>query len=361
MLRAATARVTDPEPSLVRPRVVLAALLAFLARLRAALAAAVMRISRSRVWRPARPRILLAAAVACLVLGNLTLASAAPTGPVREVPAEQNDAAGEDAGEATPMREPAEPSPSPEPLVTVEVEGFFAWAMRDRTRDEVLQSANARETSSTESMIKAWIVADYLRRTQNPNRRDLADASRAIRDSHNGATERLYLIGGRDRVVRRMIEICELRDTYIPNGGSGWWSRTEMSAADAVRLGECVVNGAAAGPEWTDWLLEEMRQVRGTTAPEDQRPDFEGGRWGIIDGLPEPVADQVSIKNGWTRIGHDNSWHVNCLGITEQWVLAVMMRYPARSSLDYGAERCAEVARQLITDRFDTMPTASPE
>lgn len=342
----------------MRPRVVLAALLAFLARLRAALATVVARVPRITVSPSARPRIVLAAAVACLVLGNLTLASAAPTGPVRQVPVEQNHAPAEDAGV---MREPAEPSPSPEPLVTVEVDGFFAWAMRDRTRDEVLQSANAHETSSTESMIKVWIVADYLRRTSDPSRRDLADASRAIRDSHNGATERLYQAGGEDRVVRRMIEICELRDTYIPNGGSGWWSRTEMSAADAVRLGECVVNGTAAGPEWTDWLLEEMRRVRGTTAPKDQRPDFEGGRWGIIDGLPEPVAEQVSIKNGWTRIGHDNSWHVNCLGVTEQWVLAVMMRYPARSSLDYGAERCAEVARQLITDRFDTMPTASPE
>jgi ribosomal protein L20A (L18A) len=342
----------------VRPRVVMAALLAFHARLRAALATVVARIRRIRVSPPTRPRIVLAAALACLALGNLTLASAAPmTPPARPEPAEE---AGEPTVEATPMAEPAEqPAPSPEPLVSVEVEGFFAWAMRDRVRGEVLQSTNARETSSTESMIKAWIVADYLRRTRNPSRQDLRDASRAIRESHNGATERLYQIGGRDRVVRRMIDICELRDTSIPD--PGWWSRTEMSAVDAVRLGECIGNGTAAGPEWTDWLLEEMRQVRGSTALEDQRANFEGGRWGIIDGLPEPFAEQVSIKNGWTRIGRDNSWHISCLGITEQWVLAVMMRYPARYSLDYGAERCAEVARQLIGDRFGSAPLASPE
>jgi hypothetical protein len=65
--------------------------------------------------------------------------------------------------------------------------------------------------------------------------------------------------------------------------------------------------------------------------------------------LPADVADSdVAIKNGWTRIGRDSSWHVNCLAITDSWVIAVMMRYPAEYSLDYGAERCASVARQLL-------------
>lgn len=241
--------------------------------------------------------------------------------------------------------------------VEVDMDGFLAWAALDRTTGTRAGSPNATGTSSTESMIKTWIVADHLRRAAEqgaePSGEELRDARLAIRHSNNSAAQRLYESGGQDAVVERMIEICGLADTYIPEDGSGWWSRTEMSAADAVRLGECVAGGTAAGPEWTEWLLAQMRRVVGTTSAEDQRPDqdFEGGRWGIIDALPEDISATVSIKNGWTQIWEDGSWHVNCLAVTEDWVIAVMMRYPADYPLDYGAQRCAGVARQLFAAR----------
>ena len=306
-----------------------------------------------------RPPVVLAAVVMILLVGSGVAVSAA--------------LAAQPGGEGTravvevappPAAAPPSPTPSPEPAplfdataqpdVDLDIEGFLAWAAVDRTTGARVSSPNATETSSTESMIKVWLVADHLRRAAEagaePGDEELRDAQLAIRHSHNSAAQRLYEAGGGDATVERMIEICTLADTHIPDGGSGWWSRTEMSANDAVRLGECVADGTAAGPEWTDWLLDEMQQVVGTTADEDQRPDedFEGGRWGIIDGLPEELVEQgVSIKNGWTRIGRDSSWHLNCLAITDDWVIAVMMRYPAEYSLDYGAERCASVARQL--------------
>ena len=65
-----------------------------------------------------------------------------------------------------------------------------------------------------------------------------------------------------------------------------------MTAQDAVRLGECVKNGTAAGPKWTEWVLEEMRNVWGTTAKKDQQRTRGGGRWGIIDGLPKEILDR---------------------------------------------------------------------
>jgi hypothetical protein len=84
---------------------------------------------------------------------------------------------------------------------------------------------------------------------------------------------------------------------------------------------------------------------------QDQRQRSGGGRWGIIDGLPESITSQgpVSIKNGWTQLDYDGNWHVNCLAVTDRWSLAVMMRYPASSSLSYGAKVCASVATQLVT------------
>lgn len=248
---------------------------------------------------------------------------------------------------STPPPTAAEPGLDLSADVRVDSEGFFSWAALDRHTGELAGSSNLAKTSTTESVIKVWIVADFLRRHANadrePSEAELADARRAIRDSHDGAAQRLYNAGGRDAVIKRLIDICGLTDTEIyPD----WWSRTEISARDTVRMGECIADGTAAGPDWTDWLLEEMTKVRGSTDPDDQPA---GGRWGIIDGLPEEVVEQgVSIKNGWTAIGRTNSWHMNCLAITDDWVMAVVMRYPADKDVDYGARRCASVAQQLV-------------
>lgn len=337
-----------------------------------------------------RPRVILAAAaVLAVLIGAPTLiATASGSDPADSQPTEpqqrprahwtQERPSGADApAKPSPTEPPGFPDepdptpairPAPSVDVTIDVEGFLSWALLDHSTDATVASDNATETSSTESMIKAWIVADYLRTLaedgDEPSERDLADARRAIRDSHNGAAERLYRAGGGDDMVERMTDICDLTDTYLPEGDEGWWSRTEISALDAARLGGCLADGRAAGPEWTEWVLQQMEEVRGSTDPEDQRPDdnFEGGRWGIIDGLPGTVLDDgVAIKNGWTRIGRTNSWHLSCLAVTDDWSMAVLMRYPAEYSLDYGAQRCADVARQLIGAPPAGKPPPIPE
>jgi hypothetical protein len=253
----------------------------------------------------------------------------------------------------TGMLVPPEPprGPALAPDIDLGAGNFLAWALLDRRTGRISGSANAHETSTTESMIKVWIVADYLRRLgdQEPPAHRLAQASAAIRDSDDQAAESLFRAGGGTDVTRRMIEMCGLTDTRTSArpGLEDWWSYTEMSPRDAVRMGDCIKNGTAAGPRWTDWVLDEMTKVRGTTAESDQP---HGGRWGIIDGLPEEVLDQgpIAIKNGWTPQSYDGKWHVNCLAVADDWVLAVMMRYPYERGLDYGAAVCAEVAGRLI-------------
>jgi hypothetical protein len=305
-----------------------------------------------------RLRLTLLAAMLMSIVVSMSGGSVGTGGADQLVPqAGWHQPAGDpaDAPQPLPLTEPPVASGPPtlnlDARVSVEIDGFLTWAALDRTTGRLVSSSD--RTSTTESMIKPWIVADHLRRVaeagREPTEEELDHARRAIRYSDNLSAEALYLANGADAVVRRMIDMCGLTDTTV---FPGWWSRTELTAADAVRMGECIANGTAAGPEWTDWVLEEMRHVEGTTAPEDQRPEagFEGGRWGIIDGLPPSIpVRKVAIKNGWTRVGATNSWHVACLAIHEDWVLAVLMRYPASLSLDYGAERCAGVAQQLFT------------
>lgn len=269
---------------------------------------------------------------------------------------------------ATPTaQQPPIPSPSPSPLpapptltfhpVTVQVDGFFSWALLNRRDGQLAGSPNLRATNSTESMIKVWIVSDFLRNTaaagQQPTTEQLDWASTAIRDSNDGSAENLFNLGGRAPVITRLIETCGLTDTTAftePGFSTVWWSYTRISARDAVRMGACIADGRAAGT-WTPWVLAEMAHVRGTTADADQHPTWGGGRWGIIDGLPQQILDdqQVSIKNGWTMIYADKNWHVNCLAIGRDWILAILMRYPRKHGLQYGADICKTVTQQLVT------------
>ncbi len=231
---------------------------------------------------------------------------------------------------------------------------FFGWALLDRRTGQATGSANRETaTNTTESMLKVWIAAEYLRHTANPGAGALAELRKMIVDSDDNVAFNYYHAEGGDPTIRELVSVCGLTSTRSP--GINEWSVTTMSPADAVRLGQCVANGTAAGPAWTGWLLKTMREVRGGVA--DQQRTTGGGRWGIIDALPPDMTAATSIKNGWTPQG-DHNWHVNCLAIHPDWVLAVELRYPwtspdgdwhHASNLQTGADACAAVTRQLLT------------
>jgi hypothetical protein len=303
-----------------------------------------------------RSKLSMIAAIAAIVVGGLVFIPAMKMrlgSTVGDAGAAQNP--------SPPTADsPSLPAPPPQPAtlrahpVSVAVDGFYAWALLDRKTGQIAGSPNITATNSTESMIKIWIVSDFLRRTaaagKAPTAAQLKLASTAIRDSNDSSAESLFNLGGRAAVITRLIGTCGLTETkaVVPPGRTTvWWSYTRISARDAVRMGVCVADGRAAGPKWTAWVLNEMANVRGTTAPQDQHPAWGGGRWGIIDGLPpEILSGGVSIKNGWTVIGVE--WHVNCLAVHPAWVLAVLIRYPMHYGLQYGADICRSVTGQLV-------------
>jgi hypothetical protein len=245
----------------------------------------------------------------------------------------------------------AQPAP-PRPVLTarpvnVPVDGFFGWALLDRHTGKIVGSANDESgTNTTESMIKAWIGADYLRMLggQQPSQSRLAELSEMIRKSDDADAEDIYATDGKDAVIRRLIRTCGLQNTSVYDG---WWSKTAMTPADAVRMGLCLADGRAAGPRWTPWLLNEMKQVQGSTAASDQPW---GGHWGVVDALPPELAQDTSIKNGWTLLYEDGTWRVNCLAVHPDWVLAVLSRYPSSHGLQYGADVCKQVTQQLLAN-----------
>ena len=238
------------------------------------------------------------------------------------------------------LRFPADPS-----SLTVPGASYFGWSLLDRGTGLTTGSSNAATNgNTTESMIKPWIVGDYLRREseagRQPSAKDLNEMTLVIIDSNDPLAESYYQRGGADAVVRRLVQICGLTNLVIKPNLWGW---TTMTPLDAVRYGSCLADGRAAGPQWTDWLLETMKNVRGSVA--DQRSGaIQGGRWGIIDGLPAELVKDTSFKNGWTS--YKDGWHVNCLAIHPDWVLSVMMR--TWRGLQEAAAGCAGIAAKLV-------------
>ena len=248
--------------------------------------------------------------------------------------AESRRAADEEQTDRTATAVTPAETPPPVPTVDLPVDGTLSWAYLDRATGQRYSSPNVTVTSYTESMVKAWLAADELSRSEQRGRQpNLNLIVPMIRDSDDNAAEILFLNNGADGSIARMIQTCQLTQTRI---FSGWWSMTMMSAGDAVRLGECIANGVAAGPHWTDWLLNEMRQVRGE------------GKFGIVDAVAPTAAETLAIKNGWTLHYADYRWRVNCLAIDHDWVLAVMLVYPGGHGLGYGANLCASVAKQVL-------------
>ena len=277
------------------------------------------------------------------------------------------------AGQSAPPS-PLPESPPPPPLPTLETAAvqppsptpkLFAWAFYDRRTGKMTGSANStKSVNYTESMLKVWLVSDYLRRlgTKQPSKAGLNYTRTAIRNSNDDSANWLWSQDGRFASLSRLTQVCGLKTVKSDPGGL--WSQTTMTAQDAVRMGLCVADGRAAGPQWTEYVLEEMRHTQGSTAAKDQQVRTGGGHWGIIDGLPDNLQGEVSIKNGWTMHFADGRWHVNCLALHRDWVLAVQLQIPANnaslgqkdsSGLAKAASICASVAEQLTAT-----PTATP-
>lgn len=253
------------------------------------------------------------------------VASAAPNQPAPVAPA---------APTATTAPAPLAVGPAD---VKVEATGWWSWSMIDERTGTVYGSKNMTETNTTASMVKSWIAADYLRqaagRGETPEADRLADLTRMIRDSNNAVANTVYAELGGTSSIQRLIDICGLTDSRLSEDGG--WSRTLLSARDTARMGSCLADGRAAGTQWTGWLLDEMRQVRGS------------GDFGIRSAFPTGVRETIAIKNGWIDRVAEDEYHLSCLAIGTDWTVGVLTRYPVDLGQEYGADICEQVGAQL--------------
>ena len=108
--------------------------------------------------------------------------------------------------------------------------------------------------------------------------------------SDDNAAEVIWRWLGADESIEDMIRICRLQDTTVyPE----WWSKTEISARDLARLGDCIVPGKNKflSPTVGAPLLALMRSVDPTNA------------FGIQQAHPAGPGVRIAVKNGWTLHG----------------------------------------------------------
>ncbi|MEV0425232.1 hypothetical protein [Micromonospora sp. NPDC050495] len=304
--------------------------------------------------RPGSDRRPLAYSAVAVILVGLVLVSLrfVPGSPFRPTPTSHTGTAdGRSTGAPVNRSTRAQPSPSPslEPLPFqaqdldgLGIKGWYSWAVLDKRTGKIIGSENMAETSTTASLIKSWVVADYLRRSaeagRTPSDAKLADATQIIRDSDNTRAQQFYESVGGSASIKRLISICKLTDSKVASDGG--WSRTLLSPRDTARLGLCIDDGRAAGSKWTKWLINEMRLVRGV------------GDFGIRKAFPAAEQKQIAIKNGWIDRQKEREYHVNCLAIGDTWTMGVMVRTPfgTTGGWEYGMKACERITEALLRD-----------
>ncbi len=245
--------------------------------------------------------------------------------------------------DATPTTPPAKPKPDLKPLpvkatdIQIDHTGWYSWALLDTRTGKMSGPADRTDLSTTASLIKSWIGADFLRRSadqgKEPTASRMAQVETMIRDSDNNAAQSLYEANGGSPSIKRLISMCKLEDSKV--AADGGWSRTLLSPADITRLGACIADGTAAGPKWTKYLLDQMRAVRGT------------GDFGVRKAFPAADQKKIAIKNGWVDRQREQEYHVSCMAIGDGWVVGVMTKYAINKGYTYGADICEQVGEQL--------------
>ena len=139
---------------------------------------------------------------------------------------------------------------------------WLSWSLVDTARDRRVGSANSdTDRTNSESSIKAWIAADYLRVAQAEGRAvtgsERADIAAMVRSSDNAAAQRLYEAIGGDAILRHLRSVCGVT---VATSTPGYWSLTQITAVDATRIFTCVLRTAPAYPGGDD-LLTDLRSV----------------------------------------------------------------------------------------------------
>lgn len=168
----------------------------------------------------------------------------------------------------------------------------FGFEVYDREAGETVVAGNEHERFRSASLVKLLIALDYLRTL---GASDLPAEDRALlvpmlRSSDDTAASILWVRGGFDAVITRMVDAIGLVDTEPP-ADRRFWGYTAVSAADVVAVYNYLLDEAPKRDRAL--ILGNLR--RATRCASDGFDQY----FGIPRAVPRPWA----VKQGWSGFG----------------------------------------------------------
>jgi hypothetical protein len=168
-----------------------------------------------------------------------------------------------------------------------------AFMVFDRASGQPILEAKAHKRFRSASLVKLLIALDYLQ-TRDPDSvipaEDLALLESMLRSSDDTAASILWVRGGFEEIVERVVPELGLTDT-APPVDRRIWGYTAISAADVVKTYLYILDEAA--PSIRDFILGNLREA--TRCATDGFDQY----FGIPRAVPRPWA----IKQGWSGYG----------------------------------------------------------
>jgi hypothetical protein len=140
------------------------------------------------------------------------------------------------------------------------------------------------------SLVKLLIALDYLE-TRGPNKEippeDRVLLEPMLRSSNDDAASTLWVRGGQQEIIHRMVAKIGLQNTERPHN-PGMWGYTAISASDVAKIYEYILD--EAHPRFRRFLMSNLH--RWTTCGSD---GFDQSF-----GIPSAVSNPGAIKQGWS-------------------------------------------------------------
>jgi hypothetical protein len=211
-------------------------------------------------------------------------------------------------------------------------DGVVQVALWDQKAGRLYRLSNGDDTQYTASIVKADILAKWLRTydTQGAKIPDDIPYSirylmqRMIQNSDNAAATSLFYFGGGCNSLTKFNRLIPMDDTKVGCQTSNYygWGNTTTTAADQVQLMRVFAYGRPKGVLSSD-AQDYGNQLMQGVEP-DQRFGISCGPWGSVCYQPNyapPDPDvTVRLKNGWktlptcTKPVDQCPWQVNSTG-----------------------------------------------
>jgi hypothetical protein len=213
-------------------------------------------------------------------------------------------------------------------------DGRIGIAVYDRQRGGMIGSYDADQSFVTESVVKVLIGLDTL-----DHRGDAARVTEMISRSDDTTASELWVAGGDNDILTRMIGRVGLTAT-VPPAGKGRWGDTTTTANDLVTVYRYLLDRAPADER--DVILAAMRGAT-NDGVSDGFDQYFGIPYAVGNGRP------WAVKQGWACCKPDRV--LNTTGLLDndnRYIVIVLTSHDASTTYPHVSDEITASVRALL-------------